>query len=156
LHLFGNFNFLRGTVLGLELIGNFAALGFEFPAHLIEPNQCEAVAVNILEFRKDSAPDWLLILKGFSPFRRLRTLPFIVDAPEPRSMRKAHSALAPFHILGSDIVGNKNKMCVPADEVIFLGAKLRRYQRQDGRSVGRSDGHPSLTRLKLCIEREIK
>src|SRR5260370_17559705 len=86
--------------------------------------------------------------------RRQRTL--IVDAPQAGRVLKTNSALAQFGVLGGDIFGNKNNLRRPADEPVFPGVGLRRNQREHRGTVGRSDGQPPVTGLKLGIKSQIE
>jgi hypothetical protein len=67
-------------------------------------------------------------------------------------MTKANATLPPFRIFRGNVFSNKRNTCGTADKFVFLRLRVRCNQREHGRAVRRSDGHPSLAGLKADVK----
>src|SRR6266404_197357 len=81
---------------------------------------------------------------------------FVLDALQARRAAKLDAAVGPFAVLSDHIVCNKSNLSGSSDLFVFSGAGLRRNKRKYSRAVGRSNGNPPLTRLKLGIIDQIE
>ena len=86
-----------GAAFRFQLLGNSAALRFDLLAHLVPARKAEGVPVQIFKPGEGTAPAWCL-----------------------RRMMKANPALAPFMEFGRDVLGHKNDVRAPANELVFL------------------------------------
>src|SRR5712671_851980 len=71
-------------------------------------------------------------------------------------MTEAHSSLAPFAKLGSDIFCNENNRRRPADELVLWGIGIGRNQGKHRRPVGWCNRYPSLAGRKASIKSQME
>src|SRR5260370_32417575 len=62
-----------------------------------------------------------------------------------RRMMKANPALAPLIVLGSDVLGHKNDVAAPANELVFFGVGLRSNESKDRSAIRGSNRYPAIT-----------
>jgi hypothetical protein len=154
LHLPGDFQFLRGTALRFELVGNPAAMFFDFATYLIDAYEEKRVSIRVAELGKDSAPDRRLALgrRQCGSGGRSRESAFIGDTSQARREEKPNSTPAPFFLRGNHVLGYENYAGLPADEPVVPGFRGRRDESEDRRPILRRNGKPSLAGLKARIE----
>jgi hypothetical protein len=151
--MFGNFEFLCGAAFRFQLLGHRTPLYFDFPGYLIEADQRERIVVQISEVREHPAPNPILL---FETRPRCYRLALILHAPQARRVLKPNAALAPFAVLGEDILGDENNPGGPSDELVLAGFGLRRDKRKQCAAIGRGDGYPPVTGLKPRIKGQIE
>jgi hypothetical protein len=93
---------LGGAAFRFQFLGNGAALLFDLVAHLVTARKGEGVPIKVFKPGEGTTPAWCLW-----------------------RMIKANPALAPLAELGSDVLGHKNNVPAPTNELIFLGVGLR-------------------------------
>ena len=112
---------MRRAPLGFQFCGDSATLRFNGPADFIETHQRKGVVVKVFKAGKYSAPHRRLIAKKQrllgNPGRRLLQ---VFNAPQPRRVMKADSALSPFAVFGGNIFSNKNNLRRPSDEFVLI------------------------------------
>ena len=69
---------------------------------------------------------------------------------------KPNAALAPFAVLGEDILGDENNPGGPSDELVLAGVGLMCDKRKQCAAVGRGDGYSPVTGLKPRIKSQIE
>ena len=158
LHLFRNLEFLDNPSLGFQLLGRRPALRLDRPADFVKAHQPEGIAVRILEAGEDSSPNRRRLLRcccalcrGFcrlgSPHPHL-----VLETLQTRRIPKAYSTSAPFVELGSNVFRHKSNLRGPSNELVFLGLRLGRHQRQVRRAVGRSNCYPATPGLNPGVK----
>jgi hypothetical protein len=151
--MFGNFEFLCGAAFRFQLLGHRTPLYFDFPGYLIEAGERERIPVQISEVRDHPTPNPILLFETRS---RCYRLALIFHAPQTRRVLKPNAALAPFAVLGENILGDENNPGGPSDELVLAGFGLRRDKRKQCAAIGRGDGYPPVTGLKPCIKGQIE
>lgn len=71
-------------------------------------------------------------------------------------MTETHSAFTPFAELGGDILGHKNNLRGPANELVLYRVWIRRDQRQHRRTIRRRDCYPTLAGLQARVKCQIE
>jgi hypothetical protein len=155
LHLFCDLQFVSRAPLGFQLGRNGTPLRFNGTADFIETHQRKGVVVEVLKARKYSAPDRRLVPEKqrllCDPGRRLLQ---VLNAPQPRRVMKADSALSPFAVFGGNVFRNKNNLRRPSDEFVLFGLRFRHDQVEHCRSVWWRDAYPPPAGLKDHIRNQ--
>ncbi len=71
-------------------------------------------------------------------------------------MTEANPALAPFAEFGGDILGHKNDVRRPPDQLARYRTELGRDQVEHCGAIGRSDRNPALAGLQLRVKSQIE
>jgi hypothetical protein len=133
LHALGDFQLLRESPLGFEFLGCGAALGLDFADKVVAAHQDERVPIQIIEARKDSAPECGL-----------------------RRVMEADTSFLPFFEFRHHVFGYENGVFGTADELVVRRIALGGDQSQNRVSVGRRDRDPAADRFIVLIHNEAK
>ena len=157
LHLFGDFEFLGGALLGFEAMPLLAALEFDGAGDFVEADQGEEVAVGIAEAAEGAAPDGIGFLGRF----RARGLvgqntPAALQTLEARSAGKLHAAGAPLAELAHDVFGDEGDVGVAADKLVIGGIALGDGQGEVGFAVGRREDSPGVAGAVAGVEDKLE
>ncbi len=71
-------------------------------------------------------------------------------------MTKAHPALAPFAILGRNVIGDKDDLGSAADELVLPRLGFGGNERESRAALGRRDGHPALASREEAVEDQVE
>ena len=112
---------MRRAPLGFQLGRDSTPLLFDGPADFIEAHQRKGVMVKVFKAGKYPAPHRRLLSEEQSLFgnpggRLLQ----VFNAPQPRRVMKADSALSPIAVLGGNIFRNKNNLRRPSNKLALF------------------------------------
>src|SRR5262249_22759593 len=155
LHLSCDLQLVRGTTLGFELLRRRAALRLDCPAHRVEADELERVAVDVPEARERGAPDRIGLFER-RLLARLLASALVANPSNPRCAAEANAARSPLVKRRGNVFGYEDDRDRAADFLIVGGARARRDQREHGAAVGRLDRDPTRTGLEANIERELE
>ena len=149
----GNFDFLRGAVLGVEALLLGAALGFDSLGDFIEAHEREEVSVWVAEAAEDASPDGAGgIVRGIGMFAIVRQDAYaMLEALEARRAGEIYAAGAPFAEFGGDVFGDESNVGVAADEFVVGGIGVGSGKGEIGLTVGRCDDGPAAIRLGASV-----
>jgi len=128
LHLLGDFDFLGGTALGLQLFGKSAPLRVDAAGEFIKSGEAEGVSVGIFKARVDSAPGGGL-----------------------RWKLEANSPVFPFVIFAVDVFGNEPDARLAADELFHVRTGIDGRKTEVGVAIRRRHLDPASTVFELMV-----
>src|SRR6266567_2918745 len=131
LHLGCDFQFLRRSAIGFDLLGERSALLFDTAGQLIEARKPKRISVHIFEAGEYSAPG-----------RNLRW------------KLKADSAAAPLLEFGGDVFGDEVDLAIASDKLVYVGIGAGLGESDIGTAVRRTDLDPPATMLESLIHEQ--
>src|SRR5207244_13500068 len=105
----------------------------ELLAHLVTARKGKGVPIQVFKPSEGTAPRWYMW-----------------------RMIKANPAFAPFMELGSDVLGHKNDVPAPTNELVFFGVGLRRNEAKDRGAIRRSNRYPAFAGFHAAINDQIE
>ena len=155
LDLLGDFEFLSGTALLLDLFLSRAALLFDGVSDLVETEECEGVAVGVAKARYGAAPDGTLFADDDA--FGAGSLRFVVaNAVEARSADEANASAGPFADASGDIFRDENDVGGAADEFLLRRIFAGHDKHKESVAFRRRDGHPALAVLESSVKGELE